>query len=143
MFRSFIVLIVSIVLSGCGTSRYVLNQANVNEPTCKVFVFRDKFTLLWSFNIDVNGVNYAKLKDETYISFNLPKGEHVIEANWAILSGGIDLKTSVTCEPESSIYLAFKGQGNFDGRYLRRKIEAVLISEEAAQNRIKNYALVE
>jgi len=123
------------LLSGCGTARYIVPE--VKGDSCKVYVFRDSFHLVWSLTVDVKTDTYAKLNDKTYTHFKLPVGEHIVEANWAPGSGGVDLDVPLTCKVNETAYIVFFG--TYDGYY--RTIKGGYLSKEQAEEKMRTHKL--
>lgn len=122
---------------GCGASQYI--KTSYTDDSCLVYIFRDSFTLLYSFDVEIDKKTYAKLSDETYTSIYLPTGEHTIKANWFPGSGGVDLDVPITCKPKETLYVAFSGhvEGMVGG--MKRKIYSFGLTEDDAKNRMENY----
>ncbi|WP_455375237.1 hypothetical protein [Kaarinaea lacus] len=135
-----IILILGSIMMGCGSTQYIKTSAS--DDNCLVNVFRDTFTLLYSFDVDVDKISYARLSDETYTGIYLPSGDHVVTASWTPGSGGVNLDVPVSCKPKQIINIAFSGhvEGAVGG--MNRKIYANGLSEDAAQRRMETYKRV-
>lgn len=121
------------ITAGCGTTKYTIPE--VQGDSCTVGVFRDKFTLVWSMYIDVNGQTYAQLSNQTYSTFKLPVGEHKVSASWPPLSGGVPLDVPLKCEANQSYNIVF--YGNYSAG--TRTIRARYVSQSEAASRMEEY----
>lgn len=125
------------LISSCGTTKYA--TPIFAGERCTVYVFRESFALVWSMGIVSDKVTYAELDDESFTTFEIPVGERIVEAQWPFLSGGVDLEIPFTCESKKNYYIAFRG----DGGYNSRIIKGGQIDKADADEKIRNYVLVE
>jgi hypothetical protein len=139
-FKYLGILILSLIVIGCGASQYI--KTINTEDSCQVYVFRDSFVLLYSFDVEIDEKAYAKLSDETYTNLYLPSGKHIVSAYWFPSSGGVDLDVPITCNPKETLYLAFTGEVEGMGGGFRRKIYALSLTKEAANKRMGKYKKV-
>ena len=126
-----------ILIVGCGASQYI--KTSNTEDSCQVYVFRDSFALLYSFDLEVDKKAYAKMSDESYIRLYLPSGNRTISANWFTGSGGVDLDVPITCNPKETLYIAFSGKAEGAVGGFTRKIYSFGLSEEDANKRMQSY----
>lgn len=127
--------IVAFTICGCGTSAYVIQDSKPDVAACKINVFRDQFTLIWSMNIQANGRTFAKLSDGSYTSFYLEAGEQKVKAAWNFLAGGVNLEVPFQCANGETVNIAFWGY--VDGN--QRTINGGILTQEAAEKRLETY----
>jgi len=132
---------ICLIITGCGAAQYI--KTSYTDDSCLVHVFRDDFTLIYSFDVVIDKKTYAKLNDQSYTDIYLPAGEYVITANWFPGSGGVDLDVPITCSPKETLNIAFTGHiEGAPGGGMRRKIMAGKLTDDAAKRRMETYKKV-
>jgi peptidoglycan hydrolase-like protein with peptidoglycan-binding domain len=135
--KQVLIILLSFIVVGCGSAQYI--KTSYTDDSCLLYVFRDSFTLMYSFDIEIDNKTYAKLSDETYTSIYLPTGARTVKANWFPGSGGVDLDVEVTCDPKETKYIAFTGEVDGIVGGITRKIYSIGLTKKTAEKRMKNY----
>jgi|GEM_PF-5328180 len=104
MKQLFIGFLLCALMSGCATTAYAPNAAEVADAATVYFIRERAEPTAWNLWIYVDEAKLASLADNSHVVVKVKPGKRALALKWPPLAGQKDLKETLSIEPNTTAY---------------------------------------